>query len=171
MLAAGVAVTVVAAIACAYPAVLNLTHDQISSRSRRKAARAGVVDGPAGLSARRGLKLVEGFRWRFVPRPAFGPRFLLNDRGWCSVGQQNRPGRGLWVPLSAEVELLAWLQRGVAGAFDHLTLWPGWATWLNTATWVEAPSFVAGHPDDGRVLDELTHVDDVASQLERFGPY
>ena len=119
----------------------------------------------------RGLKLVEGFRWRFVHRPASGPRFLLNDRGWCYVGQQNRPGRGLWVPLSTEVAVLAWLQRGVAGAFDHLTLWPGWATWLNTATWVEAPSFVAGHPDDKRVLDALTHVDDVASKLERFGPY
>jgi len=119
----------------------------------------------------RGLKLVEGFRWRFVHRPASGPRFLLNDRGWCYAGQQNRPGRGLWVPLSTDVALLAWLQRGVAGAFDHLTLWPGWATWLNTATWVEAPSFVAGHPDDGRVLDELTHVDDVACKLERFGPY
>jgi hypothetical protein len=30
----------------------------------------------------RGLKLVEGFRWRFVHYSAFGPRLLLNDRGW-----------------------------------------------------------------------------------------
>jgi len=67
--------------------------------------------------------------------------------------------------------LLAWLQRGVAGVFDHLTLWPGWGTWLNTATWVDAPSFVVGHPDDGGVLDQLTHIDDVAPKLERFGPY
>jgi len=29
----------------------------------------------------RGLKLVQGFRWRFVHRPAFRPRFVLNDRG------------------------------------------------------------------------------------------
>lgn len=29
----------------------------------------------------RGMELVEGFRWRFVHRPAFGPRIVLNDRG------------------------------------------------------------------------------------------
>jgi hypothetical protein len=62
-----------------------------------------------------GLKLVEGLRWRFVHRPPFGPRLVLNDRGWSYVGQQDRPGRCLWVPLNSEVALLAWLQRGVAG--------------------------------------------------------
>jgi hypothetical protein len=119
----------------------------------------------------RGLKLVEGFRWRFVHSPAFGPRLVLNDRGWSYIGQQDWPGRGLWVPLNSKVALLAWLQRGVEGVFDHLTLWPGWATGLNTATWVDAPSFVAGHPDDGCLLDQLTDTDDVAPKLERFGPY
>ncbi len=119
----------------------------------------------------RGLTLVQGFRWRFVHRPAFVPRFVLNDRGWSYIGQQGRPGRGLWIPLNSDVGLLAWLQRGVAGVSDHLTLWPGWATWLNTATWVDAPSFVVGHPDDGQLLDQLTHIDDVAPKLERVGPY
>jgi len=119
----------------------------------------------------RGMELVEGFRWRFVHRPAFGPRIVLNDRGWSYVGQQDRPGRGLWVPLNSEVALLAWLQRGVLGVFDHLTLWPGWAAWLNTATWVDAPSFVVGHPDEGCILDQLTHIDDITPKLERFGPY
>jgi hypothetical protein len=106
-----------------------------------------------------------------VHSPAFGPRLVLNDRGWSYIGQQDWPGRGLWVPLNSKVALLAWLQRGVEGVFDHLTLWPGWATWLNTATWVDAPSFVAGHPDDGCLLDQLTDTDDVAPKLERFGPY
>ena len=119
----------------------------------------------------RGMELVEGFRWRFVHHPALGPRFVLNDRGWSYVGQQDRPGRGLWVPLNSEVALLAWLQCGVLGVFDHLTLWPGWATWLNTATWVDAPSFVVGHPDEGCILDQLTHIDDITPKLERFGPY
>ena len=91
----------------------------------------------------RGLKLMAGFRWRFAHRPASGPRLVINDRGWSNIGQQERPGRGLWIPVNSDVALLAWLQRGTSGGFDHLTLRPGWATWLNTATWVDAPSFVA----------------------------
>ena len=120
---------------------------------------------------RRGLEQVEGFRWRFVHGPATGPRLVLNDRGWTYVGHQDRPGRGLWIPLNGQVGMLAWLQRGAAGGFEHLNLWPGWTTWLNTATWQDAPSFVVGHPDDGDLLGRLTCIDDVAPKLERVGPY
>jgi hypothetical protein len=118
----------------------------------------------------RGLRLVEGFRWRFVHAPAFGPRFVVNDRGWSYIGQQDRTGRGLWIPLNGQVALLAWLQRGEAGVFDHPTLWPGWATWLNNATWQDAPQFVAGHPDDGSLLEELTNADDAVAGLSGLAP-
>jgi len=118
-----------------------------------------------------GLKLVQGFRWRFVHSPASGPPFILNDRGWSYIGEQDRPGRGLWIPLSAEVALLAWLQSGADGVFDHLTIWPGWAKWLNAATWEDAPQFVVGHPDDRSQLEQLTSTGDVKPSLERIGPY
>ena len=36
--------------------------------------------------------------------------------------------------------MLAWLQRGVAGGFEHLNLRPSWTAWLNTATWQDAPA-------------------------------
>jgi hypothetical protein len=119
----------------------------------------------------RGLKLMEGFRWRIVHRPEFGPRFVINDRGWTYIGHQDRSGRGLWIPLSCDVGMTAWLQKGEAGGFEHLTLWPGCAHWLNTATWIEAPRFVVGHPDDGDLMEKLARIDDVAPRLERFGPY
>ncbi len=119
----------------------------------------------------KGLKQVEGFRWRIVHRPAFGPRFIINDRAWTYIGQQDRLGRGLWVPLNCDVGMLGWLQTGQSGGFEHLTLWPGWTDWLNTASWVDAPSFVVGHPDDGDLLEDLAHIDDVAPRLERIGPY
>ena len=67
--------------------------------------------------------------------------------------------------------MLAWLQSGQAGGFEHLTLWPGWADWLNAATWIDAPRFVVGYPDDGDLLDQVTHIDDVAPRLERIGPF
>jgi hypothetical protein len=120
---------------------------------------------------RRGLDQVAGFRWRFLHAPVTGPHFVLNDRGWSYVGQQDRDGRGLWIPLNSKVGMLAWLQRGVAGGFEHLNMWPGWATWLNTATWQDAPSFVVGRPEDCYLLDGLTHIEDVAPRLERLGPY
>jgi hypothetical protein len=119
----------------------------------------------------RGLKLVEGFRWNLVHAPAFGPRFVLSDLGWTYIGQQDRDGRGLWVPLNDQVGLLGWLQPGEAGGFDHLRLWPNWATWLNTATWQDAPAFVVGHPDDGELVAELTVVNDVTPTLGPLGPY
>jgi hypothetical protein len=40
-----------------------------------------------------GIKLMEGFRWRIVHRPAFGPRFVINDRGWTPTSA-TRTGRG-----------------------------------------------------------------------------
>lgn len=117
------------------------------------------------------FELVEGFRWRIVRRPATGPRFVLNDRGWSYIGQQDRPGRGLWTPLNCDVGMLAWLQRGESGGFDHLTLWPGRAGWLNAATWEDAPQFGLGHIDDGDLLAQLTDMGGAASRLERVGPY
>ena len=119
----------------------------------------------------RALSQVEGFRWRIVHRAAPGPRFIISDCTWSYIGHQDRAGRGLWLPLNCDVGLMGWLQKGASGGFEHATLWPGWALWLNAATWMDAPSFVVGHPDDGDMLGQLVHIDDVAPELERFGPY
>lgn len=161
-----------------YAAAASVRHPDFADAVNRWRAELGMlpvtgdlvqVDRVSLLS--KGLKQVEGFRWRIVHRPASGPRFVINDRTWTYIGQQDRPGRGLWVPLSCDVGLVGWLQRGESGGFEHLMLWPGWVQWLNTATWMDAPSFIVGHPDDGDLLEHLTHIDNVASELERVGPY
>lgn len=36
---------------------------------------------------------MEGFRWRFIYAPTFGPWFVLSDTGWPYIGQQDRPRR------------------------------------------------------------------------------
>lgn len=161
-----------------YAAAASVRHPDFAEWVNRRRTELGMspvagdelhVDRVALL--RRGLEQVEGFRWRFVHSPVGGPRFVLNDRGWTYIGQQDRPGRGLWIPLNGQVGMLAWLQRGVAGGFEHLNLWPGWTTWLNTGTWQDAPSFTVGHPDDGYLLGGLTCIEEVAPKLERIGPY
>lgn len=161
-----------------YAAAASVRHPDFADAVNRWRAELGMppvtgdlvqIDRVSLLS--KGLKQVEGFRWRIVHRPAFGPRFIINDRTWTYIGQQDRPGRGLWVPLNCDVGLVGWLQRGESEGFEHLTLWPGWAQWLSTATWMDAPSFIVGHPDDCDLLEHLTHIDDVASTLERVGPY
>ena len=161
-----------------YAAAASVRHPDFAEWVNRRRIEIGMspvagdevhVDRVVLLS--RGLNQVAGFTWRFVHGPATGPRFVLNDRGWTYIGHQGRAGRGLWIPLNGQVGMLAWLQRGVAGGFEHLNLRPGWTAWLNTATWQDAPSFAVGHPDDGRLLGGLTCIEDVASKLERSGPY
>lgn len=119
----------------------------------------------------RGLELVQRFRWRFVHAPADGPRLVLNDRGWTYIGEQDRPGRGLFVPLNGRLALLAWMEPGMVGVFDHLVLKPSWAKWLNCATWEDSPTFVVGHPEDGVLLERLRTTAEVAPELGRWGAY
>jgi hypothetical protein len=119
----------------------------------------------------RSLLLVRGFRWRLVHSPKNAHRFILNDRGWTYVGEQGRPGRGLFVPLNGRLAMLGWLAPSVLGAFDHLTLRPTWVKWLNAATWTEAPEYVVAHPQDAQMLRGLRTADEVAPELTMEGAY
>jgi hypothetical protein len=86
-----------------------------------------------------------------------------------------RPGVNLTVQQGErhrpQVHVADFLRRHVKARCHLAELWPGWAHWLNAATWMEAPRFVVGHPDDGELMEELAHVNDVAPRLERFEPY
>lgn len=114
-----------------YAAAASVRHPNFATWVNRRRAELGMspvtgdeVHVDRVVLLRRGQGQVEGFRWRFVHSAADGPRFVLNDRGWSYIGQQGRPGRGLWIPLNGQVGMLGWLQSGVAGGFEHLTLWP-----------------------------------------------
>ncbi len=117
------------------------------------------------------LLFMRGLRWRVLHSPKHAHRFILNDRGWTYIGQEERDGRGLFVPLNGRLALLAWHAGIDAGGFDHHELRPTWIKWLNAATWTEAPQFVVGHPYDGPMLSRLRTADEVGPALDGTGPY
>lgn len=117
------------------------------------------------------LLYVRGLRWRVLHSPKQAHRFILNDRGWTYFGQEDRPGRGLFVPLNGRVALLAWYTGSSSGGFDHQVVRPSWVKWLNAVTWSEAPQFVVGSPDDTAMLTQLRTPDEIGPALNGLGPY
>lgn len=117
------------------------------------------------------LTYVRALRWRVLHSPKRAHRFILSDRGWTYFGQEARDGRGLFIPLSGRVALLAWYTGTDAGGFDHQVLRPSWVKWLNAATWAEAPQFVVGGPDDIAMLTRLQTPNEIGPSLNGVGPY
>lgn len=114
---------------------------------------------------------VRAFRWRVLHSPKQAHRFILNDRGWIYFGQERRDGRGLFVPLSGRVALLAWRMGASTGGFHHEQLRPSWVKWFNAATWTDAPHFVVGGPHDIPMLSRLSTPDEIRPSLNGAGPY
>ena len=72
------------------------------------------------------------------------------------------PGRrGLHIPLTARLAVLAWADPANPRKLDHQDIRPGSIRWLNAASWEEAPGFVVGHPDDKAELERMTSAADV----------
>lgn len=114
---------------------------------------------------------VRGFRWRFVHSPPDAHRFILNDRGWVYFGEQDRPGRALFVPLNSRLAMIGWLDRETPGIFDHRLLRPSWVRWLNAATWHDAAEYVVGHPDDAPMIRKLRPLHEASRRLHAAGPF
>jgi hypothetical protein len=117
------------------------------------------------------LKYVRSLHWRVLHSPKRAHRFILCDRGWTYIGQEERDGRGFFVPLTGRVALLAWSAPGERLQFDHRDLRPTWVKWLNAATWDEASYFVVGHPEDASLLARLRTANEVGPSLDGNGPY
>jgi hypothetical protein len=49
------------------------------------------------------------WRWRVLHRPPDAPRFMITDRGWMYVGQQDWPAHGLLLPTGPRVAILGYL--------------------------------------------------------------
>jgi hypothetical protein len=118
--------------------------------------------------AQNALEQVRSWHWRVVDSPPDAPGFVLNDRGFTYVGQDGRPGRALFVPLSRRVALLGFMgtQIGFASRF-YAT--PMSVRWLNALTWTDAPLEAYAHPDDAEMLAGLG--DPTDSRSNSTGPY
>lgn len=154
-----------------YAAMVGVRHPDFGGALNRWFAEAGrpATSGDAIQMARlevmsNGLQtLLPSMRWRFLHSPPDAPRFTISDRGWTYIGQHDRQGRGLYIPLNTRVAAVGW--EGPAGGFDHRVLRPNYVRWLNAATWTDAPEFVVAHPHSEAELEAQRTAREVSERV------
>jgi hypothetical protein len=115
-------------------------------------------------------------RWKFavIHRSDEGPRFLVNDKGYASV-QEDEARKATLFPLSGNVAILGAVDASDSRSETHppeleRTLTPGSVESFNDASW-QVPEIrcVIGHPDQE---DELLRIsDDIPLRQNRLGPF
>jgi hypothetical protein len=126
----------------------------------------GYVNQPALLAT---------WRWRVLHVPEDGPRFMITDRGWMYVGQQDRLGRGLFLPMGPRVALLGFLDAEDLPPRrppfeEHLVLCQSAVEWLNAGAWADLPfETLYAHPDDRNLLGSQPPYTDL--KPNKLGPY
>ena len=76
------------------------------------------------LSLNTGLAPIKQWRWRIAHSRPDDPRFIISDLGWVYVGQPRMPGRGLHIPLTARLAVLAWADPANPGRSTTRTCAP-----------------------------------------------
>jgi hypothetical protein len=115
------------------------------------------------------------WRWRVLHSPSDAPRFMITDRGWMYVGQEDWPTHGLLLPMGPRVAILGYLDDpGLPPAqppFDeHLDLCQSTIDYLNAACWDDPfIEVLIAHPDDRNRLASLP--DHLGLRISAYGPY
>jgi hypothetical protein len=115
------------------------------------------------------------WRWRVLHSPPDAPRFMITDRGWMYVGQEDWPTHGLFLPMGPRVAILGYLDdpglppRQPAFS-EHLDLCQSVIDYLNAAAWDDPYiEFLIAHPDD---RDRLVALPDHRNlRINALGPY
>jgi hypothetical protein len=121
------------------------------------------------------LAELQNWRWRVLHSPAGVPRFMLNDRGWIFVGQENWPTPGLLLPMGPRVAILGYLDDpalppGKPPFEEHLDLCQSAIDFMNAAAWDDRfTELLIAHPDD---RDRLASLPDPSNiRVNALGPY
>jgi hypothetical protein len=115
------------------------------------------------------------WRWRVLHCPADTPRFMITDRGWMYVGQEDWPTHGLLLPMGPRVAILGYLDDPALPpcrpAFEeHLDLCQSMIDYLNAAAWDDPYiDVLIAHPDDRNRLASLP--DHRNLRINSLGPY
>ena len=115
------------------------------------------------------------WRWRVLHSPEDAPRFMITDRGWMYVGQEDWPTHGLFLPMGPRVAILGYLNDpGLPPrrpAFEeHLDLCQSAIDYLNAAAWDDPYiELVIAHPGDRSRLATLA--DHRNLRINALGPY
>lgn len=121
------------------------------------------------------LPVLPTWRWRVLHSPADAPRFMITDRGWMYVGQEDWPTHGLLLPIGPRVAILGYLDdpglppRQPAFA-EHLDLCQSMIDYLNAAAWDDPYiDLLIAHPDDRSRLASLP--DHRNLRINALGPF
>ena len=166
----------------AYAATAGVRHPSFEAVAADHQTRHGLV-APQGddvqymrlFALRNQLPVLPTWRWRVLHSPSDAPRFMITDRGWVYVGQEDWLSHGLVLPMGPRVAILGYLDDPELPprrpAFDeHFDLCQSWIDWFNAASWDDPyiEVFIA-HPDD---RDRLAHPPDYRNlRVNTFGPF
>jgi hypothetical protein len=127
------------------------------------------------LALRNQLPVLPTWRWRVLHSPADAPRFMITDRGWMYVGQEDWPTHGLLLPMGPRVAILGYLDDPQLPprrpAFEeHLDLCQSVINYLNAAAWADPYiDLLIAHPED---RDRLASLPDHQNlRINALGPY
>lgn len=158
----------VAALAVRHPDHFRSVIDEYRARAGDPSLIGDAIQIARLLALQNSIPQVRTWHWRVIESAVDAQRYILSDLGFTYIGQEQRPGRAIFVPLSPRAALLGFLgqRQGFASRFIAT---PTTVAWLNAATWAEAPREVYGHPLDASELARLDEPSPTA--VNRHGPY
>jgi hypothetical protein len=121
------------------------------------------------------LPVMPTWRWRVLHSPTDAPRFMITDRGWMYVGQEDWPTHGLLLPMGPRVAILGYLDDPDLPprrpAFhEHLDLCQSTIEYLNAAAWDDPyVDLLIAHPNDQNRLATLR--DHRKLRISAYGPF
>jgi Protein of unknown function (DUF4238) len=145
------------------------------ARQGQAAPRGDAVQYTRVLARGNQLPVLPTWRWRVLHSPADAPRFMITDRGWMYVGQEDRPTDGLLFPMGPRVAILGYLDDpGLpprrAAFEEHLDLCQSTIDYLNAAAWDDPYiELLIAHPDDQNRLASLP--DHRNLRINALGPF
>lgn len=121
------------------------------------------------------IALLGDWRWRVLHAPNDGPRLMITDRGWMYLGQSDRQGRALFLPMGPRVALLGYMEASDLPPRrppfeEHFDLCQSAVEWLNAGAWADLPfESLYAHPDDRILLESLPDYRDI--HPNPYGPF
>jgi hypothetical protein len=113
------------------------------------------------------LSQVRPWRWRVFGCSPDADRLVLNDKGFCYLGDTTRATSGLFVPLLPNLGVFGSLDQAENLFGVRRTLSATSVRFVNHALWLEAPREVYGHP---AAVDTVHRLDEMPP-LNHLGPF
>jgi hypothetical protein len=113
------------------------------------------------------LSQIRAWRWRVFDCSPEAEGLIINDKGFCYLGDASRNTTGLFLPLRPNLGVLGSLDQSEGEFVVRRRLTAKSVRSVNHALWLEAPREIYGHPDARDTLRQLDH----PPVFNRLGPF